>query len=251
MRPAPRSVRRRSRGLRPWSCRHRGGGCARCTGRASPCLRRVRRGRARPAGDSRSPRRRRGRWRRRAGAARLARAGAGRARRRGLWRPLTTQAAWCRHPDDQGKACPRRIPARLAAAGPGHPRHLAHGTLDTATPAAVSCSKSSAVQQARQRLGAHRTRAGRSSSGHPSSPASRGGPGSIVSSTRFGAEACPAPKRPVSRSSRATCTVQATICRYSVAIARRMLSLAARLAGRMAVTTPPMAARMTTSTRVR
>ena len=38
--------------------------------------------------------------------------------------------------------------------------------------------------------------------------------------------------------------------RYSVTIARRMLSLAARRAGRMAVTTPPRAARMTTLTRV-
>ena len=39
--------------------------------------------------------------------------------------------------------------------------------------------------------------------------------------------------------------------RYSVTIARRMLSLAARRAGRMAVMTPPRAARMTTMTRVR
>jgi len=38
---------------------------------------------------------------------------------------------------------------------------------------------------------------------------------------------------------------------YSVTIARRMLSLAARLAGLMAVTTPAMAARMTMMTRVR
>jgi hypothetical protein len=38
---------------------------------------------------------------------------------------------------------------------------------------------------------------------------------------------------------------------YSVTIARRMLSLAARRAGLMAVTTPAMAARMTTATRVR
>ena len=38
---------------------------------------------------------------------------------------------------------------------------------------------------------------------------------------------------------------------HSVTIARRMLSLTARLAGRMAVMTPPMVARMTTATRVR
>lgn len=38
---------------------------------------------------------------------------------------------------------------------------------------------------------------------------------------------------------------------YSLAIARRMLSLAARLAGLMAVMTPPIAAAMTTMTRVR
>jgi hypothetical protein len=50
MRRARRCARRRSRGLRRWPCRRRAGGCVRRTGRACDCRRRVRRGRACPAG---------------------------------------------------------------------------------------------------------------------------------------------------------------------------------------------------------